>query len=95
MTRSQLKYLMAMMLIGDGVLAVLRPYRDALTWSMGPAPWKALMRYLSDHPDTLRAIGATEIAMGFALVASNGTAEEQMAEAAAAMRARAKSVANG
>ncbi len=93
MTRSQVKYLLAMMLIGDGVLAVLRPHRDALTWSMGPAAWKALMRYLSDHPDTLRAIGATEIVMGFVLAVSHGTAEEQIAEAAAAMRAHSRSIA--
>jgi hypothetical protein len=90
---TQLKYLTAMMLIGDGVLAMLRPHRDALTWSMGPAPWKALMQYLSDHPDVTRAIGASEVALGFALIASNGTAAEQMAEEAAAMRARIKTIA--
>jgi len=90
---TQLKYLTAMMLIGDGVLAMLRPHRDAMTWHMGPEPWKALMRYLSDHPDTMRAIGASEVALGFALVASNGTAAEQLEEEAAAMRARIRSIA--
>ena len=90
---TQLKYMTAMMLIGDGVLAVLRPHRDALTWSVGPASWKALMRYLSDHPDTTRAIGAAEIAIGFALIASDGTAAEQLEEEAAAMRARIRSIA--
>lgn len=90
---TQVKYLTAMMLIGDGVLAMLRPHRDAMTWNMGPKAWKALMGYLSDHPDTLRAIGAAEVAMGFALIASNGTASEQMEEEAAAMRARVKSIA--
>jgi hypothetical protein len=90
---SQLKYLTAMMLIGDGVMAMLRPERDANAWSIGPAAWKAFMRYLSDHPETLRAIGAAEVAIGFALVASNGTVAEQMAEEAAAMRARIRSIA--
>lgn len=33
MNWTQLKYLTAMMLIGDGVLAMLRPERDARTWS--------------------------------------------------------------
>ena len=37
------KYLAAMMLIGDGVLAFLSPRRDALTWNAGPERWKALM----------------------------------------------------
>jgi hypothetical protein len=90
---TQLKYLTAMMLIGDGVMAMFRPYRDAQTWSMGPEAWKALMRYLSDHPDTMRAIGATEVAFGFALIASNGSAAEQLAEAEAAARARIRSIA--
>lgn len=89
----QIKYLLAMMLIGDGVMAMLRPYRDAMTWNMGPKPWKELMRYLSEHPETLRAIGATEVALGLALVASSGSAEEQQEEAAAATRARVKSIA--
>jgi len=85
---AQLKYLTAMLFIGDGVLAMLRPYRDAMTWDMGPKSWKALMRYLSDHPDTLRAIGAAEVALGFALIASEGSAAEQLAEREAAARAR-------
>lgn len=85
---TQWKYLTAMLLIGDGVVAMLRPYRDAMTWDMGPKAWKELMHYLSDHPDTLRAIGAAEVAIGFALIAGEGSAEEQQAEREAAARAR-------
>jgi hypothetical protein len=90
---AQIRYLTAMMLIGDGVLAALRPHRDALTWEMGPRPWKALMRYLSDHPETLRAIGAAEIALGFAVIASRGSAAEQLEEKEAELRARMKNIA--
>ena len=90
---TQVKYLTAMMLIGDGVLAMLRPHRDANAWSMGPKIWKDLMGYLSDHPDTLRAIGAAEVAFGFALVASDGSAQERLEEEAAAMRARIRTIA--
>lgn len=90
---TQVKYLTAMMLIGDGVMALLRPHRDALAWSVGPQVWKDLMQYLSEHPDLLRAIGAAEIAAGFALVASNGTAEERLAERADALRARVRNIA--
>lgn len=90
---TQLKYLTAMLLIGDGVMAMLRPYRDAMTWDMGPKAWKALMEYLSEHPDTLRAIGAAEVALGFALVASEGSAAEQLAEKEAAAKARIRDIA--
>lgn len=93
MNWTQLKYLAAMMLIGDGVMALFRPQRCAETWNMGPKPWKNLMRYLSDHPDVTRAIGAAEAAIGVALVASNGTAAEYSAEEAAALRARIKTIA--
>ncbi len=78
------KYLAAMMLIGDGVLAILRPRRDALTWNAGPESWKALMSYL-DHPQITRAIGAGEIAAGLALIARRNAAE-QLAEGAASVR---------
>lgn len=90
---TQVKYLTAMMLIGDGVMALLRPHRDARAWSVGPQFWKNLMRYLSDHPDTLRTIGVAEIAVGIALVAGNGTLEEQLAERADAVRASVRNLA--
>lgn len=90
---TQLKYLTAMMLIGDGVLAMLRPEREARAWEVGPKVWKDLMEYLADHPEVTRAIGAAEVAVGFALIASSGTAAEQMAEEAAAMRARIRNIA--
>ncbi len=80
------KYLAAMMLIGDGVLAFLSPRRDALTWNAGPERWKALMGYLADHPQITRAIGAGEIAAGLALIACRSAAE-QLAEDAASVRA--------
>ena len=86
MNWTRVKYLAAMMLIGDGVLAFLRPRRDALTWNAGPERWKALMSYLSDHPQITRAIGAGEIAAGLALIACHSDAE-QLAEDAASVRA--------
>ncbi len=69
------KYLAAMMLIGDGVVAILRPQRDALTWNAGPESWKSLMSYLADHPQMTRAIGAGEIAAGLALIACRSAVE--------------------
>jgi hypothetical protein len=90
---TQLKYLTAMMLIGDGVMAVVRPQRDARAWSMGPRAWISFMGYLSDHPEMLRAIGAAEIAAGMAMVASNGSPAEQVAEKTATMRARIRNMA--
>lgn len=90
---SQLRYLTAIVLLGDGILAMLRPHRDAHAWSMGPQAWKDLMQYLSDHPEMLRAIGVAEVAFGFALIASRGTAAEELAKAEAGVRANFTSIA--
>jgi hypothetical protein len=90
---TQVKYLTAMLLIGDGVMALLRPHRDARAWSVGPQFWKDLMQYLSDHPDVLRAIGAAEMAVGFALVARSGSATERLYESTDALRASVRNIA--
>ncbi len=54
----------AMVLIGDGVMALIHPAKDAQAWKTGPAPWRALMHYLSDKPNLTRAIGATQVLGG-------------------------------
>jgi hypothetical protein len=56
------KHFAAMALLGDGVMAVIHPRRDAADWAIGPAPWRALMRGLHDRPALTRAIGAAQIA---------------------------------
>lgn len=88
----QLKYLTAIVLIGDGILAMLRPHRDAYAWSMGPEAWKKLMQYLSDHPEMLRAIGTAEVALGFALIASRGSTSEQLAKGPSSLHAQIASI---
>ena len=40
----------AMVLIGDGVMALLHPQKDALAWKRGPEPWKKLMHELHQRP---------------------------------------------
>jgi len=57
-----------MALIGDGVMAVINPRRDAHAWRVGPKPWKNLMHKLHEHPDLTRAIGLVQIAVGIAWV---------------------------
>jgi len=62
--RKRWKHFAAMALIGDGVMAVVQPHRDAAAWSTGPAPWRALMKGLHDRPMLTRAIGAAQIVGG-------------------------------
>jgi hypothetical protein len=58
------KHFAAMALIGDGVMAVIRPQDDALAWKHGPAPWKSLMGELQERPLLTRTIGVLQIAGG-------------------------------
>jgi hypothetical protein len=58
------RHFAAMALIGDGVMALVRPQHDARAWSTGPKPWRSLMNNLHDNPALTRAIGAAQIAGG-------------------------------
>ena len=56
------KHFTAMVLIGDGVMALIHPQKDALAWKGGPDAWKKLMHALHERPNLTRAIGAAQIA---------------------------------
>ena len=53
-----------MFLIGDGMMAAVRPCRAAKAWIAGPKPWRRLMEHLADHPELTRTIGIAEVAIG-------------------------------
>ena len=42
-----LKHITAIVLVGDGLLAMVNPERDALAWRMGPEPFRSLMGYMA------------------------------------------------
>jgi hypothetical protein len=58
------KHFAAMALIGDGVMAVIRPEDDALAWKHGPAFWKKFMGELQERPALTRTIDAFQIIGG-------------------------------
>ena len=53
-----------MVLIGDGVMALVHPKRDAHAWRKGPKVWQSLMEQLAERPILTMAIGAAQIAGG-------------------------------
>ncbi|MBS1800979.1 MAG: hypothetical protein JSS95_14285 [Acidobacteria bacterium] len=61
---SRWKHFTAMALIGDGVMGMINPRRDAKAWHYGPEPWKNLMQSLEDHPNLTRAISAVQVVGG-------------------------------
>jgi hypothetical protein len=58
------KHFAAMVLIGDGVMALIHPVADAKAWKKGPKPWRDLMHGLSRRPTLTRAIGVAQILGG-------------------------------
>ena len=58
------KHFAAMALIGDGVMAILRPQYDAAAWTGGPKAWSSLMKGLRKRPGLTRAIGAAQVVGG-------------------------------
>jgi hypothetical protein len=56
-----------LILIGDGLMGLLRPRRHSLLWHFGPELAKAVTEELAEHPKTSRAIYAAELAAGIAL----------------------------
>jgi hypothetical protein len=64
MASNRWKHFAAMVLIGDGVMAIVHPKHDADAWAAGPRPWRRLMRELSRRPALTRLIGAAQIAGG-------------------------------
>ena len=59
--------LLGLILIGDGLMGLLRPRRHSLLWHVGPQLAKAVTEELADHPQTARAIYVAEVAVGVAL----------------------------
>ena len=60
----------ALVLIGDGVMGLIKPRWHSWLWHFGPRFVKAATEELAQHPNTARAIYLAELAIGVALAAS-------------------------
>lgn len=64
MVTKRSKELLAITMIGDGVLAVLQPRRHAQLWKEGPESWQAMVDPLLERPGLTRVLGAASVALG-------------------------------
>jgi hypothetical protein len=60
---------LAMLTIGDGLLAALQPRRHVLLWESGPRVWRNSMRPFIRNPGLTRLLGLA--AVGWALWLAN------------------------
>lgn len=51
-------------MMGDGLMALLYPRRYMAFWRAGPPAWREAVELLRDHPEMVRALGATEFGLG-------------------------------
>jgi hypothetical protein len=71
---SKWKELLAMILIGDGVLNVMQPRRHSAIWNCGPKSYKDVARQLEGHPEVARGLGIALIGLGLLLGHKAGSA---------------------
>ena len=64
MDTRRMRHFAAMVMIGDGVMALVRPKCDARAWVKGPRAWRCSMEWLAERPALTRAIGAAQIVGG-------------------------------
>lgn len=56
-----------LVLIGHGIMGLLKPRWHSLPWHFGPQLARAATEELAEHPNTARAVYLAEIAIGVAI----------------------------
>ena len=54
----------AIVVIGDGVIALLSPREHSLLWEVGPEGTRNVARFFAENPRYMRLLGASQIAFG-------------------------------
>ena len=62
--RRRLLETLAILLVGDAVLELLRPREHSLLWEAGPAPARRATRFFADRPHLMRLLGSAQLALG-------------------------------
>jgi len=63
-SQRQLKEVTAMLLIGEGVLGVLRPAAHCRIWRTRSRRWNGAIAWFAARPSLVRICGLTELAAG-------------------------------
>ena len=74
---SRLKESVAIVLIGDGVVALADPKRHARLWQGGPEVWQNLIKPFIDRPYLTQILAVLEIGFGMWLASRQKPAPSQ------------------
>ena len=59
----------ALVLIGEGIMGLIKPRWHSLLWHFGPQVVKAATEELAEHPNIARGVYAAELALGVTIAA--------------------------
>jgi hypothetical protein len=76
MTAAHLKELLALLLIGEGVVGALYPEQYTRTWESGSGRWQKFIGWWADRPQLMRALCAAEAGVGLWLAVRQFTPDE-------------------
>jgi hypothetical protein len=60
----RLKEVLALWMVGEGLIGALRPRRYMQLWRFGPERYQKFIETLTDHPNTTRLLCAAEATIG-------------------------------
>jgi hypothetical protein len=69
--------LLAMLMIGEGVLALIAPRRHSLIWDFGPEGFRRAIEGYAEHPTLARVVAAGEAGLGVWLALKVYSQEEE------------------
>ncbi|MEP7037797.1 MAG: hypothetical protein ABI891_05600, partial [Acidobacteriota bacterium] len=70
MASKQIKEIIGLALLGEGILGLLYPKKYSLLWKVGPESLREAMEKAAENPELMRLIYAAEAGLGFWLAKS-------------------------
>jgi hypothetical protein len=61
----RIKEVMAVLLIGDGVISILEPKRHSKLWAKGPVVYRKAMKPFTRDPVVVQLVGLGLVGVGF------------------------------
>jgi hypothetical protein len=62
-----MKEILGLMMVGEGVIAMVHPRGHVRLWEGGARWWQRMMGPFANHPQLTRVVGAVEAVAGFYL----------------------------
>jgi hypothetical protein len=82
--------MLAMLIIGDGVLTVVDTHRHISLWDAGW--WHPLLRWFSDHPQLTRIVAVAGVAAGVLLASQQRATSGRLVKASSGTGERAQPI---